>query len=107
MNELLEWMNRRERQILVHSFLYYQLNENIISDYTFDRWSKELAQAIKEHPDTFKQSVYAEEFKDFDGSSGYDLPFHLPEIQNIGYRLLKLNAKRTITNKLQKEGSPV
>jgi hypothetical protein len=94
MNELLEWMNRRERQLLVHSFLYYQLNENIIADHTFDKWSKELAQAIIDHPETFKQSVYAEGFKNFDGSSGYDLPFHLPEIQNAGYRLLNFRSTK-------------
>ena len=94
MSELLEWMNRRERQLLVHSFLYYQLNENIISDHTFDLWSKELAKAIIDHPETFKQSVYADGFKNFDGSSGYDLPFHLPEIQNTGYRLLKLRSTK-------------
>jgi len=95
MNELLEWINRRERQLLVHSFLYYQLNENIISDHVFDLWSKELAKAIIEHPDIFSKSVYAAEFKNFDGSSGYDLPFHLPEIQNAGYRLLKFNPSST------------
>jgi len=94
MSELLEWINRRERQLLVHSFLYYQLNENIISDHTFDLWSKELAKAIIDHPETFKQSVYADGFKNFDGSSGYDLPFHLPEIQNTGYRLLKLRSTK-------------
>jgi hypothetical protein len=84
----LEWMNRRQRQLLVHSFLYYQLNANIINDHTFDLWSKELAEAIKTHPEIFKQTVYAKEFESFDGSSGYDLPFHYPEVQDTGYKLL-------------------
>ena len=96
MSVTLEWINRRERQLLVHSFLYYQLNENIISDHTFDKWSKELAQAIIDHPETFKQSVYADGFKNFDGSSGYDLPFHLPEIQNAGYKILKLHRLKLV-----------
>ncbi len=47
MFDLLEWVNRRQRQILVHSFLYYQLNENIIDDFTFDKWSKELHEAMQ------------------------------------------------------------
>jgi NAD-dependent DNA ligase adenylation domain len=93
MVDLLELMNRRQRQILVHSFLYYQLNENIISDHTFDLWSKELAELIKNYPDTFKQSVYYEGFKEFDGSSGYDLPYSIPDIQNTGYKLLKLHSR--------------
>jgi hypothetical protein len=90
----IDWVNRRQRQILVHSFLYYQLNENLVSDSIFDAWCKELAEFRKEYPGTFKLSAYYEGFKDFDGSSGYDLPYGNPEIQNIGYRLLKLNSMR-------------
>lgn len=90
----LEWINKRQRQILVHSFLYYQLNESIISDYAFDIWSKELANATKDYPEIAKQSTYYDEFKNFDGSSGYDLPYSLPEIQNAGYRLLKIQSMK-------------
>ncbi|PDY93235.1 hypothetical protein CON09_08390 [Bacillus anthracis] len=91
---LLEWMNRRQRQILVHSFLYYQLNENIISDSDFDKWSKELYEAMKENPDVAKRSVYYKDFLEFDGSSGYDLPYANPEVQHSGYRLLKIHAEK-------------
>ena len=90
----LEWMNRRQRQILVHSFLYYQLNANIIDDHLYDLWSKELAKFMKENPEVAKKSAYYEDFKNFDGSSGYDLPYGNPEIQNVGYRLLKLHSKK-------------
>lgn len=90
----LELINRRQRQILVHSFLYYQLNTNIISDHTFDDWSKELADLMNEHPDIAKQSLCYKEFKTFDGSSGYDLPYHSPEVQNTGYRLLKYHNEK-------------
>ncbi|MDQ0976657.1 hypothetical protein QFZ31_006709 [Neobacillus niacini] len=91
---MIEWANRRQRQILVHSFLYYQLNESIISDHTFDQWSKELAKWIKENPDQFKMTVYYDGFKEFDGSSGYDLPYSIPDIQNTGYKLLKIHAEK-------------
>lgn len=90
MNEnILEWFNRRERQILVHSCLYYRLDTNIISDDTYDRWSKELAEAIEEHPETFKKTVYYKEYKEFDGSTGYNLPSGLPDIVNRAMRLAK------------------
>lgn len=90
----LEWLNRRQRQILVHSFIYYQLNENIIDDHTYDLWCKELAKAIIDYPELFKQTTFYEGFKEFDGSSGYDLPFSNPDIQNVGYRLLNYKKKR-------------
>ena len=85
----LELINRRERQILVHSFLYYQLNENIISDHTFDAWSKELVELKEKYPEELVESAYAKEFDDFDGSSGFDLPYYCPNIQAVGFRLLK------------------
>ncbi|MEG0580383.1 MAG: hypothetical protein RR490_10750 [Niameybacter sp.] len=94
MGDLLELMNRRQRQVLVHSFLYYQLNTNTISDHTFDRWSKELVSLMKANPELAKQTVYYEGFKEFDGSSGYDLPYSLPEIQRVGYTLLNYNKNR-------------
>ncbi|MCS0827428.1 hypothetical protein NX029_26290 [Cytobacillus firmus] len=92
MKELIE---RRRRQILCHSFLYYQLNESIIPDYTFDLWSKELVELQRKYPEEARAAVYAEEFKSFDGSSGYDLPYHYPEVQNTGYRILKIHKKKT------------
>ncbi|NRF01913.1 DNA ligase LigA-related protein [Bacillus subtilis] len=91
--DILELIGRRRRQILVHSFLYYQLNENIIADYTFDLWSKELVQLQEKYPEESKKAVYYAEFTKFDGSSGYDLPYRLPEIQNTGYKLLEYHKR--------------
>lgn len=67
-------INRRQRQILVHSCLYYQFNENLIQDHVYDAWSKELAELIQSHKEEFKRSVYYAAFKDYDGCSGFDLP---------------------------------
>lgn len=88
--KVLELITRRRRQILVHSFLYYQLNESIIDDYTFDSWSEELANLQNQHPLESAKAVYAKDFEDFDGSTGYNLPYSHPGIQNTGYRLLKI-----------------
>jgi NAD-dependent DNA ligase adenylation domain len=91
-----EWVNRRQRQILVHSFLYYQLDTSIIADHIYDLWCKQLAVFMKENPEIAKQSFYYEAFKEFDGSSGYDLPFTIPHIQSTGYKLLKIHEKRKL-----------
>jgi hypothetical protein len=83
-----ELINRRRHQILVHSYLYYQLGENIIDDYTFDIWSKELVDLQAQYPNESMAVKYYEAFKDFDGSSGFDLPYSMPNIQKTGDRLL-------------------
>ncbi|MCG0050749.1 DNA ligase LigA-related protein [Priestia aryabhattai] len=93
MNEkIMELISRRRRQMLVHSFLYHQLNDSLIDDYTFDRWCKELVELQLKYSRESLQVVYANDFKDFDGSSGYNLPYNRSEIQTVGYRLLKIAA---------------
>jgi hypothetical protein len=98
MNHIEELINRRRRQILVHSFLYYKLNQSIISDHTFDKWCAELVELQEKYPEIADKCVYAEEFKGFDGSSGFDLPFYYPEIQSTGHKLLRLHKKYTSGN---------
>lgn len=93
MTDIAELITRRRRQILVHSFLYYQLNENIIDDYTFDRWSKELYELQIQYPEIASKCIYDDGFKEFDGSSGYDLPYSNPEIQSTGFKLLNYHNK--------------
>lgn len=75
MNEIEELIHRRRRQILLHSYLYYQLDKNLISDHTYDEWCKELAELQLKHPkECASVKFYYKEFKDFDGSTGYHLP---------------------------------
>lgn len=74
--------------MLVHSFIYYQLNDSIISDETFDRWAKELVELQETYPTESELAPFYEAFKGFDGSSGFDLPFNTEEIRSKAYRLL-------------------
>lgn len=89
-----EWFNRKQNQLLVHSFLYYQLDTSIISDHAFDLWSKQLATAIQDYPEVFAQSHHFRDFKDFDGSSGFDLPFANPDVQARALRLLEYHTRK-------------
>lgn len=86
---ILSKINRRQRQILVHSCLYYQFNENLIQDHVYDAWSKELAELIRDCPREFQNSVYSAAFTDYDGCSGFDLPFSDPRIVGVAESLIK------------------
>lgn len=89
-----EVIQQRRYQMLVHSFIYYQLNQSIVSDHDFDKWAKELVVLQERYPDIAKTVVYHNEFKAFDGSSGFDLPYNLPEIQERAMRVLEEYKKR-------------
>lgn len=72
MNSIEQKIIQRRKQILVHSIIYYRMDDNIISDQIYDEWSKELKHLQDQHPEV-KGFLY-EEFKDWDGGSGYKLP---------------------------------
>lgn len=88
-SKIKELILRRRLQILVHSCIYYRLNTNIISDSTFDKWSRELVELQQKYPKISKLARYYEEFKNFDGSSGFDLPYGDPSILRKAQQLLK------------------
>lgn len=80
MNEeqIRELINRRRRQILVHSIIYYELDDCLVSDNQWAMWALELEKLQAEYPDTAKSCVYADEFANFEHSSGYNLPLKDP-----------------------------
>jgi NAD-dependent DNA ligase len=94
-------IKRRRRQILVHSCLYYRLNETLVPDYVYDGWAKELARLHEQYPELASQVEYADVFQGFTGEtvSGFDLPVHLPEIIAIGQSLIKYRKHLASTNR--------
>lgn len=81
-------IQQRRYQILVHSLLYYDLDINLVPDSQWAEWAKELVQLQLSHPDTASRVIFAEAFKDFDGSTGFHLPYRDEQIVDIAHRLL-------------------
>lgn len=71
-----EKIQRRRYQMLVHSYIYYELNENLISDSQWSSWAMELANLQSTYPDIAEKVIYAKDFAEWDGSSGAYLEFH-------------------------------
>ena len=94
--QIAELIHRRREQMLVHSYIYYQLNDNIIDDSTWSKWAMELQQLQKDYPDISKRVVYYELFKDWDGSSGAFLKFPVRVINKAIY-LLRNNRDKADT----------
>lgn len=88
-----ELLNRRRRQILVHSVIYYKMNDNLISDSTWSRWATELEELQAKYPNIAAKVPYAEEFREFDHSTGMNLPLDDPWAINKARQLLTLKRK--------------
>lgn len=72
MQTLPEKIKQRRAQMLIHSHIYYRLNDSIVSDHTWQRWADELVQLHAQHPDPI--GFYDHAFDSWDGSTGYHLP---------------------------------
>ncbi len=67
-------IQQRRLQMLIHSYIYYRMDDSIISDHQWSAWAKELVELQKTYPKIADKVAYAEDFKNFDGSTGFDLP---------------------------------
>lgn len=86
-----EYINFLQRFIIVHSYIYYELNDNVISDKDYDAKAKELVKYKNEYPELWKSSEYYKQFgDDYNGATGFSLYHELNEhqkeiIQSIAY----------------------
>lgn len=67
----LEELERKQRQLIVHSFMYYVFDESVWSDNKYDG----LALQIEEQKglDIWKKSKFSSIFIDWDSSTGMNL----------------------------------
>lgn len=86
-------IKRRRRQVLVHSYIYYELNDNIISDKQWSAWAEELENLQKQYPEESAEVELYDEFKGFDHSTGANLNYpdwvHSKALQLIRYHYEK------------------
>lgn len=65
-----------QRRIIVYSYIYYELNDNAISDRDYDILCKKLVKYKNDYPDLWKKSEYYKQFgDDYNGATGFNL-FH-------------------------------
>lgn len=87
-------IQRLRLNILVHSRLYYELNDNMISDKQFDGACRELVELQKNYPEIASQVIYADAFQNFDGTTGFDLPYNDEWVVNKVEQLRKYRGER-------------
>lgn len=84
-----ELIQRRRLQVLVHSCIYYILDDSIIDDSTWSRWAAELVELQQKYPEIAETVCWHEAFSGFDGSTGFDLPLEDEWVLNKARYLLK------------------
>ena len=62
-----------QRSILVNSYAYYELNENILADYQYDKNTRQLLALKENNPEAYRKSRYSKYFDNFESGTGFDL----------------------------------
>ena len=69
-----EKLKQRRSQMLIHSYIYYHLDTNIISDHQWQDWADELTEMQSQYPQLTNIGFYDKGFSDWNGSTGMHLP---------------------------------
>lgn len=69
---LSEKIRQRRIQMLLHSYLYYELDHSIVDDGKWQQWADELVELQKQKIDI---GFYDDAFRDWSGATGCHLPF--------------------------------
>jgi hypothetical protein len=98
-----------QRSILVNSLVYYDLDDNLLSDFQYDANARQLAELKKQYPEEFNRSRYYDYFYDYcsdvEGAhytSGFDLLERVKKHDEDLYRRLNIDA--TMALALKKKG---
>lgn len=83
-----------ERWILVHSYVYYQLNENIPTDFDYDMTVNQLFELMADDPEAFHRSRYYHIFENYEPgcTSGFELLEKVKRSDEMLYRHLGIDA---------------
>lgn len=84
-----EYINFLQRGIIVHSYLYYELDSSIMSDKAFDKKARDLVYFKNTYPDLWETSEYYHIFGDeYTGATGFHLYHGLTKLQQEKIRAI-------------------
>ena len=85
-------IRRLRLNILVHSSIYYEFCTSVISDDKWQEWANELVVLQRDNPSCLDIGIYDEDFKVFDGSTGYYLDIKSDYAKQKAMRLINENS---------------
>ena len=105
---ILEQIQLLQRSILVASYAYYELNDNLLSDFDYDANALQLINLMKEYPKEAKKSRYHKYFHDYCPSSndihytsGFDLIARLQKNKSM-YKIVSHDAHLALRQKQER-----
>ena len=93
LTKIQELIRRRRAQMLIHSCIYYEMNTNIVSDDTWQKWADELEGLQNKNSKDCSIDFFDYEFKDWTGATGAHLPHRHPWVYSTANKVLSYHHK--------------
>ena len=78
-----------QRSILVDSYVYYELNENLLADSNYDTNTRQLLALKKANPEAWQKSGYRRYFENFESGTGFDLMYKVRKNKNLFQKIVR------------------
>ena len=78
-----------QRSILVDSYVYYELNENLLADSDYDANTRQLLALKKTNPEAWEKSRYRRYFENFESGTGFDLMYKVRKNPNLFRKIVR------------------
>lgn len=78
-----------QRSILVDSYVYYELNENLLADSNYDANTRQLLALKKSNPEAWQKSKYRRYFENFESGTGFDLMYKVRKNPNLFRKIVR------------------
>lgn len=92
-----------QRSILVSSYCYYEMNENLLSDNAYDMNTRQLLELKKTAPEAYQKSRYSRYFDNFESGTGFDLTSRIRKNKKL-YNSVARDAEHALKHKKEKHG---
>ena len=85
-----EHIKRLRLNVILHSCIYYEFNENLWDDHTFDHKCKELVKLLGENPGAYSDR-FDKYFEGWSGASGFHFPHRDPWVLGKAQELIQIS----------------
>ena len=83
-----ERIRQRRSQMLVHSYIYYEMDDSVVDDFKWQEWADDLTALQNEYPDQCNIDFYDKEFEGWTGAGGSHLPLRDPDVMKKAQKIL-------------------
>lgn len=92
--DIADTIKRLRLSLMIHSYIYYELDDNIISDSEWSARAMQLVQLQRDYPEIAEKVCLADLYRGFTGDTGFHLAKAIDDAGKGKARYLLMNRRK-------------